>query len=149
MMLHEVHTDVHTLPSRKRVGRGIGTGNGKTSGRGHKGAGSRSGTKRRLSFEGGQMPLTRRIAKRGFSNGAFRSDAVVVTLGQIDAAKFEPGSVVSLETLAEKRVVSRSASRLKVIGNVTKLSKINLVANQVTRGAEAAIVAGGGKVTLV
>jgi large subunit ribosomal protein L15 len=73
MMIHEL-TTVEGARPRKRIGRGIGSGHGKTSGRGHKGAGSRSGYKRRITFEGGQMPLTRRIAKRGFNNRQFETE---------------------------------------------------------------------------
>src|SRR5437867_13071890 len=100
--------------SKKRVGRGQGSGQGKTAGRGHKGAQSRSGYKRKRGFEGGQMPLHRRVPKRGFHN-PFRIEYAVVNLDTL-AERFETGTVVTPELLREKRLVSGSAGRIKVLG---------------------------------
>ncbi len=100
--------------SKKRVGRGHGTGQGTQAGRGHKGAKSRSGFKRKVGFEGGQMPLKRRVPKRGFHN-PFRIEYAVVNLDTLDE-RFDAGTVVTLELLRERRLVSASADRVKVLG---------------------------------
>src|SRR5947199_10652432 len=99
--------------SKKRVGRGQGSGQGKTAGRGHKGAKSRSGFKFKRGFEGGQMPLHRRVPKRGFHN-PFRIEYAVVNLDTL-AKGFDAGTVVTLEALREKRLVPDSAQRVKVL----------------------------------
>ena len=99
--------------SKKRVGRGHGTGQGTQAGRGHKGAQSRSGYKRKRGFEGGQMPLHRRVPKRGFHN-PFRIEYAVVNLDTL-AERFEKGTVVTLELLREKGLVPNSAQRVKVL----------------------------------
>ena len=90
MQLHDVHQGVHRRKLRKRVGRGVGSGHGKTSSKGHKGHASRQGFKLNPIFEGGQMPLARRVPKRGFFNGAFKKEYAIVNLGDINAS-FEPG----------------------------------------------------------
>src|SRR6186713_2440125 len=100
--------------SKKRVGRGQGSGNGHTAGRGHKGAKSRSGFKFKRGFEGGQMPLHRRIPKRGFHN-PFRVEYEVVNLDTL-AERFEAGTVITPELLAEQRLISSSKKLLKVLG---------------------------------
>ena len=99
---------------KKRIGRGQGSGNGKTAGRGHKGAKSRSGFRFKRGFEGGQMPLHRRVPKRGFHN-PFRVEYEVVNLDTL-AARFEAGTVVTLELLAEQRLISSTKKLLKVLG---------------------------------
>ena len=91
MILNDVHTGIKKRKARKRIGRGPGSGHGKTSGRGHNGYFSRSGSKRRAGFEGGQMPLFRRVAKRGFNNAAFADTVVIVNVGQLEKA-FEDGA---------------------------------------------------------
>jgi large subunit ribosomal protein L15 len=100
--------------SKKRIGRGQGSGNGKTAGRGHKGAKSRSGFKFKRGFEGGQMPLHRRVPKRGFHN-PFRVEYEVVNLDTL-GARFDAGTIVTAELLAEHRLISRADARLKVLG---------------------------------
>src|SRR3954453_6344731 len=99
---------------KKRVGRGQGSGNGKTAGRGHKGAQSRSGYSFKRGFEGGQMPLHRRVPKRGFTNPT-RVEYEVINLDTL-GERFEAGTVVTLELLTERRLVSGKRSRLKVLG---------------------------------
>src|SRR5687768_17719206 len=100
--------------TKKRVGRGQGSGNGKTAGRGHKGAQSRSGYSFKRGFEGGQMPLHRRVPKRGFTNPT-RVEYEVINLDTL-GDRFDAGTVVTLELLAERRLVSGKKSRLKVLG---------------------------------
>src|SRR3954463_10547041 len=100
--------------TKKRVGRGQGSGNGKTAGRGHKGAQSRSGYSFKRGFEGGQMPLHRRVAKRGFTNPS-RVEYEVINLDTL-GERFDSGTVVTLALLAERRLVSGTKSRLKVLG---------------------------------
>lgn len=94
MILNDVHTGIQPRKNRKRIGRGIGSGHGKTSGRGHKGFFSRSGSSTRRGFQGGQMPLFRRVAKRGFSNNAFAPEIAVINVGEL--AKHFPAGPRSL-----------------------------------------------------
>ena len=93
MQLHDVHQGITKRKKRKRVGRGIGSGHGKTASKGHKGHSSRQGFKLSPLFEGGQMPLARRVPKRGFFNGAFKKDYAIVNLSSLDAC-YESGAVV-------------------------------------------------------
>ncbi len=102
MQLHDVHQGIHRRKKRKRIGRGIGSGHGKTSTKGHKGHASRQGFKLSPIFEGGQMPLARRVPKRGFVNGAFKKSYAIVNLADLEA-KFEPGAVVDEKALARQR----------------------------------------------
>ena len=104
MNLHELRPAVGSKRDRKRVGRGHGTGWGKTAGKGHNGQKQRSGTYVSPIFEGGQMPIIRRVPKRGFSNSPFKKDMVVITLSDI-VEKFNDGDVVSLETLVENGII--------------------------------------------
>jgi large subunit ribosomal protein L15 len=102
MQLHDVHQGIHRRKKRKRIGRGIGSGHGKTSTKGHKGHSSRQGFKLSPIFEGGQMPLARRVPKRGFVNGAFKKSFAIVNLADIEA-KFEPGAVVDEKALRRQQ----------------------------------------------
>ncbi|MBA3721730.1 MAG: 50S ribosomal protein L15 [Parachlamydiaceae bacterium] len=126
-----------TRPSkpRKRVGRGIGSKHGKTCGRGEKGAGSRSGYKRRYGKEGGNMPLFMKTPIRGFSNASFRIELDSVNLGQIDAA-FKDGEVVNIQTLQERGFITGRSKGLKILGNgdITK-KKLKIEANAISKGA--------------
>lgn len=137
-------------PNRKRLGRGIGSGQGKTAGRGHKGAGSRSGTKRRLAHEGGQMPLFRRVAKRGFSAGdsSVQKYVAVVNVGQIDKLAGYDG-VIDCDVLIGAGLVPRRTRNLRILGGgeVTKVAKIR--ANYLTRSAIVKLQAVGGSYELV
>ncbi|HEX9389927.1 MAG TPA: 50S ribosomal protein L15 [Usitatibacteraceae bacterium] len=128
--------------NRRRVGRGIGSGLGKTAGRGHKGQKSRSGGFHKVGFEGGQMPLQRRLPKRGFIS-LTRNDTAEVRLSEIDKM---PVDTIDLQVLQQAGVVSGQALAAKVIlsGKITK--KIKLVGIAVTKGAKAAIEAAGGSI---
>jgi len=128
--------------SRKRLGRGPGSGLGKTSGRGHKGQNSRSGYSHLRGHEGGQMPLHRRIPKRGFTN-IFRKEWVTVTVAQLEAA-FESGAAVSLESLKEAGAAKRRGS-LKILGTGTLSKALTVSAHRFTEGAKKKIEAAGGR----
>ncbi|MCX7420092.1 MAG: 50S ribosomal protein L15 [Planctomycetia bacterium] len=137
-------------PNRKRLGRGIGSGQGKTSGRGHKGAGSRSGTKRRLAHEGGQMPLFRKVAKRGFSAGdsSILKYVAVVNIGQIDELENVSG-VVDCELLIVLGLVPRRTRSLRVLGGGEITKPVVVRANYITRSAVEKLCSAGGKAELV
>jgi len=144
MILNDVHTGIRKRKPRKRVGRGPGSGHGKTSGRGHNGYFSRSGSKRRTGFEGGQMPLFRRVAKRGFNNAAFADTVVIVNVGQLEKA-FEDGAEITVETLVAKGIVPSRHDALKVLGDGELNKKLTVIAHRFSRSAEEKIVAAGGK----
>jgi large subunit ribosomal protein L15 len=127
---------------KKRIGRGQGSGNGKTAGRGHKGAKSRSGFKFKRGFEGGQMPLHRRVPKRGFHN-PFRVEYEVVNLDTL-GARFEAGTIVTAELLAEHRLVSGAEARLKVLGRGEIDKALTVRAHRFSGKAAEKIAAAGG-----
>ena len=116
MILNDVQSGNEPRKARKRIGRGVGSGHGKTAGRGHKGFFSRSGSSRRRGFQGGQMPLFRRVAKRGFSNNFFASDVAVINIGELNDA-FEAGAEISPELLAGKGLIPSKFDELKVLGD--------------------------------
>jgi large subunit ribosomal protein L15 len=126
----------------KRVGRGQGSGNGKTAGRGHKGAQSRSGYSYKRGFEGGQMPLHRRVPKRGFHN-PFRVEYEVVNLDTLEA-RFEAGTVVTLDLVVEQRLVSGAGKKLKVLGRGDIKKKLTVRAHKFSGTAAEKIAAAGG-----
>ena len=114
MLLNDICKLTHFRKQRKRVGRGIGSGNGKTSGRGHKGAGSRSGNSGRLTFEGGQTPVFRRVAKKGHGGHSEASKAKIVSLSVLNAA-FKSGDVVDNFSLHEKGIIRRLNGKFKIL----------------------------------
>ncbi len=142
MKLNELSPAEGSKTARKRAGRGIGSGLGKTGGRGHKGQKSRSGGFHKVGFEGGQMPLQRRLPKRGFASRSARY-AAAVPLYALQAIKAE---VIDLETLKAANLVRRDARKVKVINTGELLRAITIKGLGVTRGAQAAIEAAGGKV---
>ena len=125
----------------KRVGRGIGSGNGKTSGRGHKGQKSRAGGYHKTGFEGGQMPLQRRLPKVGFTSR--KNSTARVRLGELE---FEGNENITIETLKEKRIISQKAKDVKVFLSGQLKNKINLNGVSVTKGARKVIEDLGGKI---
>ncbi|MCC5828681.1 MAG: 50S ribosomal protein L15 [Phycisphaeraceae bacterium] len=143
MMIHEITEKVGKHRARKRVGRGQGSGIGKTCGRGHKGAGSRSGHASRMGDEGGQIPLFRRLPKRGFSNFRFRTLYAVVNLGAIEA-RFDDGAEVNPEMLAKVGLIRDPATPVKILaaGDLTK--KLNVTASAFSQSAIAKIQDKGG-----
>ena len=128
--------------SKKRVGRGPGSGNGKTAGRGHKGAQSRSGYSYKRGFEGGQMPLHRRVPKRGFNN-VFRIEYAVVNLDQLDA-QFEKGATVSPETLRETGLIRGKRLPIKVLGRGEVTKALTVQAHKFSGKAAEKLAAAGG-----
>jgi large subunit ribosomal protein L15 len=133
MNLNEVHQGVHKNKRRKRIGRGPGSGHGKTSTRGSKGQGSRSGYSSMRVFEGGQMPLVRRIPKRGFHN-SFAEYVAVVNLGDLDA-KFQKGEDVTPETLKAKSLAKGGYDLLKVLGDGELTKGLKISAHRFSRVA--------------
>ena len=142
MKLNELSPAAGSKKDRKRVGRGIGSGDGKTAGRGHKGQKSRSGGYHKVGFEGGQMPLQRRLPKRGFASRTARYNAEI-RLYQIQAMKAD---VIDLETLKAENMVGHDAKKVKVINTGTLDRAVTVKGLGVTKGAQAAIEAAGGKV---
>ncbi|HKX45568.1 MAG TPA: 50S ribosomal protein L15 [Planctomycetota bacterium] len=147
MDLRTVTTKGKRYETRKRVGRGVGSGLGKTSGRGHKGWGARSGAYRRPGYEGGQMPLYRRVPKRGFKNARFRTDYTVVNVGAL--AVFEEGAVVDLAAILAKGLASLDTPLLKVLGNGELAKKLTVRAQKFSKSAAEKIAAAGGTVVRI
>lgn len=133
--------------TRKRVGRGIGSGNGKTCGRGHKGQGQRSGYSRSPGFEGGQMPIYRRMPKRGFTNARFRTDFTVINVSAFDA--FADGDTVNLESVLAHGLASLNTPLLKVLGNGECSRKLTVEAHKFSKSAVEKIEAAGGTVVVL
>ena len=146
MKLSELSPVAGSTQVAKRKGRGVGTGNGKTAGRGHKGQKARSGGKIRVGFEGGQMPLARRIPKRGFNN-IYARPLTEVKLYQLNA--FEDGAVVNAEVLLEKGIIAGCKYGLKVLSNGELTKKITVQAAAFSESAKAKIEQAGGKAEVV
>ena len=142
MNLHELSPAAGSTHVGKRKGRGAGTGNGKTAGRGHKGQKARSGGGVRIGFEGGQMPLARRVPKRGFNN-IFAKPLEIINLSALNA--FNNGDTVTAEALLEKGILSKCPNGYKVLGNGKITKKLTVEASAFSKSAQEAIVAAGGK----
>lgn len=143
MKLHELQPAFGSTTAPKRLGRGVGSGLGKTSGKGHKGAKARSGGGKRPGFEGGQMPLTRRIPKRGFTN-IFAKEYAIVNVSALNA--FEDGATVTTEALLEKGLIKKALDGVKVLGGGELQKKLTVSVDKVTDSAKEKIEAIGGKV---
>lgn len=130
-----------------RVGRGIGSGLGKTCGRGHKGWGQRSGAYRRPGYEGGQMPIYRRVPKRGFTNARFRTDYTVINVDSLES--FDAGSVVDLEAVLAKGLASLDAPLFKVLGDGKLTKALTVRAQKFSKSAVEKIRAAGGQVVML
>jgi len=130
------------IKNRKRLGRGVGTGHGKTAGRGHKGFKSRSGSGIKPGFEGGQMPLQRRLPKRGFTN-IFRKECVIVSLSQLDS--FEGNEDITVASLVEAGIVKKDVL-VKVLANGEVTKALNVTVDKISDTAKNKIEAAGGKV---
>lgn len=140
--LEELHGDKGAKQKRKRIGRGEGSGWGKTSGHGNKGAQARSGSSKRKGFEGGQTPLARRIPKRGFSNNPWAIQTNIVNIAQIN--KFDEGTVVDYDLLLEVGLVGKNTQRVKVLGNGEITKKITVKADAFSVSAKEKIEKAGG-----
>ena len=146
MKLHELAPAEGSVKERKRIGRGPASGQGKTAGKGHKGQKARAGRGIRPGFEGGQMPLARRVPKRGFNN-IFATEYATVNISKLDC--FEDGAVVDLQTLLEKRIVKKPLDGLKVLGNGEISKKLTVKATQFSESAKQKIEAAVGKAEVI
>ena len=142
MKIHELAPAYGATTTSKRVGRGIGSGLGKTAGKGHKGQKARTGGKIRRGFEGGQTPLYRRLPKRGFKNH-FAKEYAVVNLSDLE--KFENGTTVNAELLLSEGIIRKELDGVKVLGNGTLTKKLTVKATRFTKAAAEKIEAAGGK----
>lgn len=147
MKLHELSPAPGSSSPAWRKGRGIGSGNGKTAGRGHKGQWARSGGGVRPGFEGGQTPMYRRLPKRGFTNHRFKTDYTVINVSELE--RFEDNSTISLDTLLECGTVSQSKGGLKVLGRGEISKKLTVQAAIFSASAKEKIEAAGGKAEVV
>ena len=149
MMIHDITAKTGKYKNRKRIGRGIGSGHGKTAGRGTKGAGSRSGWTGsiRPSREGGQTPFFRRIPKRGFSNFNFRTEYAVVNLRTLEA-RFQNGTTVNPQALIEAGLIADTTLPIKVLGEGELTKKLDVVAAAFSKVAEEKIKKAGGTATV-
>lgn len=147
MKLHELQPNPGARKSKVRVGRGIGSGLGKTSGRGHKGQGARSGGTKGPAFEGGQRPIQQRLPKRGFKNYPFKKEYSLVNVE--DLAAFEPGTVVTPELLKEVGFLRNLGDGVKVLGRGDIDKAINVKANAFSKTAAEKIAAAGGTTEVI
>jgi large subunit ribosomal protein L15 len=135
MELHSLSNTSRPAKRRKRVGRGMGSGLGKTCGRGHKGAGSRAGYKTRARYEGGQLPLYRKLPGRGFSNARFQKKLDAINLGAIDKL-FNDGDVVNFESLRARGLINSSSNGVKILSEGELTKKVRIEANAMSKKAE-------------
>jgi len=147
LKLNSLRPAAGSTRNRKRVGRGPGSGNGKTAGRGHKGFWSRSGSSMNPGFEGGQMPLHRRVPKRGFTN-IFHKEYSVVNLDQLEA-RFEKDATVDPQALTASRLVRRKKDSIKILGRGELTKALQVKAHRVSAAARKKIEAAGGKIELL
>jgi large subunit ribosomal protein L15 len=146
MKLHELQYNEGARSSRKRLGRGQGSGQGKTAGKGHKGQNARSGGGVSLGFEGGQTPLFRRIPKRGFTNRT-RKEYAIVNVSSLDI--FANGTVVTTELLMEVGLVKKTLDGIKILGNGELSKKLTVNANKFSKSAVVVIEKAGGSVVVI
>lgn len=147
MLNHEITSIAGKHTRRRRVGRGTGSGHGKTCGRGHKGAGSRAGSTSVTVYEGGQMPLFRRLPKRGFSNYKFAKRCEIVNVCQLE--RFEDGATIGVEQLSLAGLIDNSKSKVKILGKGDLTKKLQVTAHKFSKNAEQKITASGGVAKLV
>lgn len=148
MRSDEITAIVGSNKKRKRVGRGPGSGHGKTSGRGHKGDRSRSGFSLHPAFEGGQMPLFRRLAKRGFNNACFAERYEIVNVSQLERC-FRDGDSIGIQELAGAGLVRSCRSRVKILGDGELTKKLSVAAHKFSKSAEQKISSCGGTAQVV
>ncbi len=146
MKLHDLKPAVGATTAPKRLGRGTGSGLGKTSGKGHKGAKARSGGGKRPGFEGGQMPLTMRLPKRGFTN-IFRKEYVAINVDRLEI--FEDGMVVTPVELIQYGIIKNVEDGVKILGNGELTKKLTVQANKFSASAKEKIEAAGGKAEVI
>lgn len=149
MQIHDVHVGITKYRKRKRVGRGVGSGHGKTSSKGHKGHSSRQGYKQNILTEGGQMPLARRVPKRGFNNGRFRKNFAILNLNVLED-HFPAGSVIDETVLRTRGLVKgRHDDGLKILGDGNLTRPLTVRAQKFSASAVAKITAAGGQIEVV
>lgn len=148
MLSNEITAIVGSHPKRKRLGRGKGTGHGKTSGRGHKGNSSRAGASMPLAYEGGQMPLFRRLPKRGFNNAQFAARFEIVNVSQLERI-FNDGTEVGIKELVVAGLVNSQESKVKVLGDGELTKKLNVTAHKFSKSAQEKISGCGGTAKIV
>ena len=146
MKMHELAPAIGSTKEAKRIGRGHGSGNGKTAGKGHKGQKARAGRGFRAGFEGGQMPLQRRVPKRGFNN-IFAEEWVAINVSALEV--FEDGSVVDAAALADKGIIKKANLPIKVLGNGKLTKKLEVKLNAYSASAAEKINAAGGKAEVI
>jgi large subunit ribosomal protein L15 len=146
MKMHELAPAMGSTKESKRIGRGHGSGQGKTAGKGHKGQHARAGRGIRIGFEGGQMPLQRRVPKRGFNN-IFAEEWVAINLSSLEV--FEDGSVVDAAALASKGIIKKANLPVKVLGNGKLTKKLDVKLNAYSASAAEKIAAAGGKAEVI
>ena len=146
MKLHELKPAQGATSAAKRLGRGIGSGLGKTSGKGHKGAKARSGGGKRPGFEGGQMPITMRLPKRGFTNN-FRKEYVALNVSRLEV--FEDGATVTPVELIEMGIIKKIGDGIKIMGDGELTKKLTVLASKFTATAKEKIEAVGGKAEVI
>ena len=147
MLNHEITSIAGKHKRRRRVGRGPGSGHGKTCGRGHKGSGSRAGSTSISLYEGGQMPLFRRLPKRGFNNYKFAKRCEIVNVCQLE--QFEDGAIVGVEQLSGAGLIDSIKSRVKILGKGDLTKKLQVTAHKFSKNAEQKIAASGGIVKMI
>ncbi len=147
MLNYEITSIAGKHKARKRLGRGTGSGRGKTCGRGHKGSGSRAGARSVSLYEGGQMPLFRRLPKRGFSNYNFATRCEIVNISQLD--RFEDGAVVGVEQLSNAGLIDSLKSKVKILAKGELTKKLEVTAHKFSKNAEQKIVASGGTANVI
>ncbi len=145
MILDDVHRGIKKFKNRKRIGRGPGSGHGKTSGRGHNGYYSRSGSSKRVGYEGGQTPLARRIAKRGFSNFRYAVVVTVVNISELERV-FDDGASITPVELVSKGLAKGKFDIIKILGDGEIKKKLTVQAHRFSKSAEEKITAAGGSV---
>jgi large subunit ribosomal protein L15 len=145
--LHDLKPAEGSKKNRKRVGRGIGSGTGKTSGKGHKGQNARSGGGVRPFFEGGQTPLYRRLPKRGFSNAQFRKEYAIVNVNDLN--RFDADTEVTVEVLKEAGLIKKVKDGVKILGDGSLEKSLTVKAHKFTKSAAEKIEAAGGKVEVI
>ena len=147
MKLHDLSPAAGSVKERKRIGRGPASGQGKTAGKGHKGQLARAGRGMRAGFEGGQMPLQRRIPKRGFNN-IFATEFAIANIATLDKY-FEDGATVTVEDLLEKGIIKKTLDGVKILGRGEITKKLTVQANAFSETAKSKIEAAGGKAEVI
>ena len=147
MKLHDLSPAAGSVKARKRIGRGPASGQGKTAGKGHKGQLARAGRGQRAGFEGGQMPLQRRVPKRGFNN-IFATEMAIVNTATLDKY-YNDGETVTVDSLLEKGILKKTLDGVKILGRGELTKKLSVEANAFSESAKSKIEAAGGKAEVI